>query len=124
MNARDTHGDHDLTIRFLDRTDGAALARLAERDSAEVPSGRVLGAIEDGRLIAATSVASGRTVADPFTRTVEIRALLERRASQLRGDGDGRFKRLLGRRSRAALPGSPPGAGGRLLVLPPTSRGV
>jgi hypothetical protein len=80
----------------------------------------------EGEALAALSVANGELVADPFSRTAELRALLELRAMQLRGRA-GRRRRE-GRRSRphaaarAALAGSPPGAGGRLLTLRPLTR--
>ena len=37
-----------------------------------------------GPLLAAISLASGEVIADPFSRTAELRALLELRAGQLR----------------------------------------
>lgn len=117
------HRSHDeITIRLLTEADGPALARLAQRDSAPTPSGRVLGALSGGELLAALSLSQGTAVADPFAPTSELRSLLDRRAAQLRGRDGGRaggLRRLLSRRSRAALPASPPGGGGRLLTLPP-----
>ncbi|HEX2359780.1 MAG TPA: hypothetical protein VHH72_08190 [Solirubrobacterales bacterium] len=111
----------EITIRMLDEGDGEALARLAQRDSGEVPLGRLLGAAVDGRLVVARSLATGAVIADPFVPTAEVQALLARRAAQLRAADEPhrRLRRLFGRRSRAALPASPPGAGGRLLTLPP-----
>ncbi len=117
---RDKH--EAITIRRLDGADRDALVRLAERDSSSAPKGpEVLGAVVEGELIAATSVAGGDTVADPFTHSARARALLESRAAEIRraSRGGGRLKRLLGRRSRAALPSSPPGGGGRFLIPPP-----
>jgi hypothetical protein len=111
-----------ITIRKLDEADRAEVEALAQRDSALVPQGALLGAVLDGRLLAVTSLADGRTVADPFRRTEEARAMLELRAAQLRRR-DGRPGRLrIGqrRKSRATLPASPPGAGGRLLTLHPS----
>lgn len=110
----------EITIRILDDRDGEALARLAQRDSASVPRGRLLGASLDGRLVAARSLESGRAIADPFVPTAAVGALLERRAAQLARASRARrgLGRLVGRRSRAALPGSPPGAGGKLLTIP------
>ena len=118
-----TSDEHEeITIRSLDGAYRDALVRLAERDSSSAPKGpEVLGALVEGELIAATSVAGGDTVADPFTHSARARALVESRAAEIRGAsrGGGRFKRLLGRRSRAALPSSPPGGGGRFLIPPP-----
>ena len=100
------------TIRRMDLTnaDHEALARLAERDSARLPQGPVLGLEVEGSLVAATSLSSGETIADPFSRSDELRSLLELRAAQLRRRGSrrgaGRFGR---RRNRPALGGGPPG---------------
>ena len=108
----------EITIGRLGIDDTTDLMRLAERDTSETPAGLVIGARVDGRLIAAMSVTSGESVADPFVSTEGIRALLEERAGQLRGNGRGRFARLFRRgHARAALPASPPGAGGRLLEI-------
>jgi hypothetical protein len=74
----------EVTVRHLDRaSDQSALVRLAERDSAEVPQGEILGAELDGSLVAAISLATRRVIADPFTRTDQVRSLLELRAGQL-----------------------------------------
>jgi hypothetical protein len=120
---RTNHDEHqEIMIRRLDGAHRDALVRLAERDSSPAPKGpEVLGAMVEGELMAATSVAGGDTVADPFTHSVRARALVESRAAEIRraSRGGGRLKRLLGRRSRAALPSSPPGGGGRFLIPPP-----
>jgi hypothetical protein len=73
-----------ISIRRLEPGDRPALARVAERDSGDPPSGDALGAELDGRLIAAVSIASGASVADPFTRTAEAVEMLKLRAAQLR----------------------------------------
>ena len=116
------HGDshHEIAIGMLCAEDGAALERVAQRDSAPVPAGAVLGARVDGELVAAVSVGGGAMVADPFVPTEQVSRLLTERAAQLRGDRrGGRLGGLLRRRgrSRAALPASPPGAGGKLLQI-------
>jgi hypothetical protein len=114
----------EIAIRRLGPGDTADLDRLAQRDSAEAPSGSVLGALVDGRLMAAVSLESGDAVSDPFLPSAEARALLAERAVQLRGRGRGanghRLLALVRRRparTRGALGASPPGAGGRLLRL-------
>lgn len=111
-------GIGEITIRLLEEQDRDEVARLAELDSSSVPLGRLLGASIDGRLLVAHSLATGRQIADPFVKTSELRTLVSQRARQLNGARRGRARRLFGRRSRAALPGSPPGGGGRLLTLP------
>lgn len=106
----------EITIRELGERDGAALAHLAQRDSARIPAAPVIGALADNRLLAARSLASGEVIADPWARTDHLTALLEKHASLL-GAANGRRGRRKRRRARAALAGSPPGAGGRLLDL-------
>src|SRR5690242_17610303 len=60
-----------MSIRRLDAqgADREALERLAGRDSSLVPSGEILGAVLDGRLLAAMSLTDGAIVADPFEPT-------------------------------------------------------
>ena len=110
-----------VTIRKAreDGSDTVALAILAERDSGEVPEGNVLVAEVEGRILAAVSIDDGTVLADPFSRTRELRNLLELRRAQLRRRSrPSRLPALIRRgRPRAALAGSPPGAGGRLLEL-------
>jgi len=110
-----------VTIRRLrdDDADRRALAALAERDSARVPNGAVLVAEVEGRMLAAISIGDGHVIADPFSRTRELRTLLKlRRAQLIRRARPRRFPALrLRGRPRAALAASPPGAGGRLLSL-------
>lgn len=84
-------GVEQLAIRRLGAgsRDRDALERLAGRDSAAVPTGDVLGAELDGRLVAAISLTNGGLVADPFTSTTDARSLLELRANQmLEASGD------------------------------------
>ena len=110
----------EIGIRILTGSDRERLERLAERDSAQTPAGPVLGATVDGELVAALSLSDGEALADPFVRTDDVRALLADRAAQLRSDGTGSRRPvawLRRRRARAALPVSPPGAGGRLLEI-------
>ena len=101
-----------MTIRRMDLTDAdrAALARLAELDSGRQLEGPVLGAEVEGRLLAAISLETGEVIADPFSRTSELRALLKLRAAQLQRPPRrpaARRSRMFGRRSRPALGGSP-----------------
>lgn len=129
----DTHTHHQMpggiTIRRLDDADAEALMHLAALDSATLAGGHAtergewLGVEVEGRLLAAASLDGERTLADPFSRTDELRALLELRVAQLRGREPRGNVRRLPRRARAGrtttLAGSPPGAGGRLLTLRP-----
>ena len=115
------HTSGAVTIRRLreDGSDTAAIAQLAERDSRELLSGEILVAEVDGSILAAISVEDGAMLADPFSRTGELRNLLELRRAQLRRrTRPSRLPALFHRgKPHAALAGSPPGAGGRLLQL-------
>jgi hypothetical protein len=83
---RDSQTDSALdavTIRRAGADDEEALRRLADLDSTRVPDGPVLMAEIGGQPVAAISVLSGESFADPFVPTQELRRLLELRASQL-----------------------------------------
>jgi hypothetical protein len=103
-----------MTIRRFDLTelDREAVERLAERDSATPLEAPVIGIEVEGRLLAAASLSSGAMVADPFSRSDELRAMLALRAAQLarRDTGSRRGLRLPRRRPRLALAGGPPGS--------------
>jgi hypothetical protein len=105
------HAD-GISIRRLGREDTAQVERLAQLDSRRAPEGALLGIEIEGRLVAAISLATGESMGDPFSRTDELRALLELRAAQLRRREDhrGRMSRVPRPKPVAALAGSPPGA--------------
>ena len=65
-----------ISIRAATHGDGPALSRLAALDSAPVPFGPVLLAEIDGKPRAALSLNDDRVIADPFTRTTDVVALL------------------------------------------------
>lgn len=111
-----------LAIRRLTDADRDEVERLAQLDSHRAPEGELVGVEVEGRLLAVAPLDGGETIADPFSRTAELRSLLELRVKQLRRRRDGRrrFVRLADRPAPGGrLAGSPPGAGGRLLALPP-----
>src|SRR4051794_11974740 len=74
-----------LVIRTATASDAGALLRLAALDSQSLPAGPHLLAELDGRAVAALSRADGSVVADPFSRTDSVVAMLRRRAEQLAG---------------------------------------
>lgn len=116
-----SHNHNGITIRRLGASDDAAIERLVELDSGNRPEGGLLGAEIEGRLLVATSIETGESVADPFSRTEELRVLVGMRVAQLNGSRQPAKRRWRGggrTRSRGALAGSPPGAGGKLLTLP------
>lgn len=121
MNEHDTRdkAHHGITIRRVVADDEAEIARLAELDSAgSPPAGELIVAELEGRMLAVAAVDGGWAIADPFSRTAELRALLELRAAQLRGRDEERKRSIAPRRrGHAGLAGSPPGAGGRLPSL-------
>ncbi len=92
-----------LTVRRLDRVgaDRAALVRLAGRDSAPIPSGDLLGAEMAGVLIAAISLRTGDSIADPFTASAAAREALEIRAAQITGHAVKQVSAPLTRRAHA-----------------------
>ena len=113
------NNSNGITIRRLGPGDDVAIERLVQLDSGRRPEGALMGVEIEGRLLVATSIERGESIADPFSRTAELKALLGVRIDQMNGTGKP-SKRLRRRRahSRGALAGSPPGAGGRLLTLP------
>lgn len=118
-NSSEYEGPAGITIRRLGEADAPSAARLADLDSARLPEGELLGIEVEGKLLAAVSLGGGESIADPFSRTAEVRALLELRAAQLRRRQSRRARfRTDPRHARASLAGSPPGAGGRLRALP------
>jgi hypothetical protein len=74
-----------LVIRTATASDAEALLRLAALDSQSLVAGPHLLAELDGQPVAALSRVNGSVVADPFSRTDTIVALLRRRAEQLTG---------------------------------------
>ncbi len=94
MEAKENSDMSEIRISLLGVEHADELQRVAERDSSAVPSGMVLGAHMNGRLVAARSVSDGRAVADPFVHTAALQQLLSKRAAQLRGKGSRRGGRL------------------------------
>jgi hypothetical protein len=74
-----------ISIRSSHPADVAALWRLATLDSALLPDGPLLVAEQGGDVVAAISLATGATIADPFRRSASVVDLLRIRADQLRG---------------------------------------
>src|SRR4051812_45538402 len=85
----------NLTIRSATAADTAALANLAELDSAVVPAQPLFVAELGDQLIAAVSARDGATIADPFTRSADAVELLRRRAAQLAGHPEPRRRLTL-----------------------------
>jgi hypothetical protein len=91
-----------LSLRHATDADTGAVAYLAELDEAERLTGSVLVAFDGARPVAAMSLEDGRTVADPFTRTADVVALLRLRARQQRSGPARRLGLGFGRLGLAA----------------------
>jgi hypothetical protein len=89
-----TTASPSVLIRAARGSDGAALDRLAQLDSAVVPAGALLVAESGGRLVAAIASSTGEAIADPFLPTADVVALLELRAAGARS----RSRRTIARR--------------------------
>src|SRR5689334_14990282 len=76
--------DVSFTIRRAWPADARALARLAELDSAILPTAPLLLALAGDELRAAVSLQDGTTISDPFRPSTSALELLRIRASQLR----------------------------------------
>jgi hypothetical protein len=93
-----------VLIRAARGSDGPALDRLAALDSAELPTGGLLVAEADGRLVAAVAASTGEAIADPFLPTADVVALLELRAA---GPRASRRRRGIADRLGLRVGGSP-----------------
>jgi hypothetical protein len=78
-----TQNEDQITIRALGEEDRESVVRLAQLDTTPTPEGDLLGAVVDGRLVAAVSLADGHSVANPFVPSEHARSVLMRRARQL-----------------------------------------
>jgi hypothetical protein len=94
--------EQPITIRDADPADLSELRRLAELDSALLPTGPMVVGEVDGEVRAAYSVDEHRAIANPFKRTAELVALVELHARQA--------NRARKRRRRSVAP-QPPGFG-------------
>lgn len=103
----------NINIRQLTALDSVEVDRLAALESSSAPLGPLLGAEVEGKLLAAIAIGSGEVVADPFSRTKELRDLLELRVAQLR-QHQRPVRGVLRRRSASA-----PAPAGQLVGLHP-----
>jgi hypothetical protein len=72
--------DPTVVIRAARGSDGSALENLARLDSQRPLAGAVLLAEQDGRVVAA--LAGDRVIADPFSPTADVVALLRVRSGR------------------------------------------
>ena len=73
----------NISIRSPHHDDYSAIWQVAALDDALVPAGELLVAELDGEIVAALSLTSGESIADPFRRSAEALDLLRLRAGQL-----------------------------------------
>src|SRR5688500_19016201 len=98
-----THIDSaEITIRTARPEDRAELARVAARDTHELPEGKLLVAKVGSNVRAAISLDDGTIIADPFHRTAELVAMLKIRAAAVPGARRGHF--AVRSRSRSSRP--------------------
>jgi hypothetical protein len=98
-----THMDStEITIRAARAEDKGEIARVAARDTHELPEGKLLVAMVGSDVRAAISLADGTIIADPFHRTAELVAMLKIRAGAVRRAP--RAKIAPRRRSRSSRP--------------------
>ena len=74
----------DVLLRSARADDVAGLIRLAELDSAPPLSGPALIAEQNGAIVAALCLSSGRAVADPFVPSLHLVELLRQHARRSR----------------------------------------
>ena len=86
-----------VTLRPATAVDARELSDLAALDSRRVPSGDLVVAEREGRIVAAVAVESLDAIADPFRRTVADVVLLRQRAMAHRNARPARHFRLVPR---------------------------
>jgi hypothetical protein len=72
-----------VAFRSATSDDSRVLRDLAQLDSARPLTGPAVLAVVDGEPVAAVSLADGQVVADPFTRTEDVVALLRARVAAI-----------------------------------------
>jgi hypothetical protein len=91
-----------VVLRTARADDDANLVRLAALDSAQPLAGPALVAEENGAIVAALSVSTGRAIADPFVPSEHLVELLRRHTARRQAPAAApRGRRLL---ARLALP--------------------
>ena len=71
-----------ITLRYSKDGDRERIAELAELDGRPAPTGEVLLAEAEGRLVAAVGMTDGAAVADPFRPTADVVELMQMRVEQ------------------------------------------
>jgi hypothetical protein len=92
-----------VLVRRATAADAARIRTLALLDDRRMPEGPFLVADLSGEVVAAMSLATGETIADPFRRTADASDLLRLRAEQI-AEMDRRVGALSGERHSAFRP--------------------
>ncbi len=90
-----TAADDAVVLRPANMNDADALKTLAALDSTAPLHGAILIAERSDQLVAALELGTGRSIADPFTPSAGLVALLKTRAEMLRRAAIGRRRRSL-----------------------------
>jgi len=93
----------EITIRAERTEDKSEIARVAGRDTHELPAGPLLVAEVGGNVRAAISLTDGSFVADPFHRTTELVEMLKIRAGAVQDSRREIARSRRSRRSRRSL---------------------
>jgi hypothetical protein len=72
----------EVLLRTARPADEAELVRLAALEGGRPPAGPALVAEENGAIVAALCLSTGRAVADPFVPSLHLVDLLRRRAER------------------------------------------
>jgi hypothetical protein len=92
------------TVRVAEPGDYPHIERIAALDSARVPHGNLLVGEVGGAIQAVLPIGGGRSIANPFVRTLELVHMLELRAEQLRAAGLDSDSRVIPFSRHATLP--------------------
>jgi len=99
-----THNESaEIIIRAARAEDMAEIARVAGRDTHDLPQAPLLVGMVGDRVRAAISLTDGSFVADPFHRTSELVEMLRIRAGAVESTRHGAPKARRSRRSALAL---------------------
>jgi hypothetical protein len=91
------HDPGGVLLRPARPADDDALVRLAALDSARSLTGPALVATQNGALVAALCLSTGRAVGDPFVPSAHLVELLRQAAPRFRPPAARRRRRLLPR---------------------------
>ncbi len=93
VGPRETPDEYDsITVRQAGPADAHALQRLSQLEGRPAPTGATLVAEVGRTVVAARSLETGDSVADPFKPSAELRELLALRATHIRHASEGQVR--------------------------------